>query len=47
MLGADHHGYVGRLMAMCAAFGDDPDANLEILIGQMVNLVTRRRSRCG
>ena len=24
MLGADHHGYVGRLMAMCAAFGDDP-----------------------
>jgi arginyl-tRNA synthetase len=39
MLGADHHGYVGRLMAMCAAFGDEPGTNLEILIGQMVNLV--------
>ena len=39
MLGADHHGYVGRLMAMCAAFGDVPGRNLEILIGQMVNLV--------
>ena len=39
MLGADHHGYVGRLMAMCAAFGDTPHENLEILIGQMVNLV--------
>ncbi len=39
MLGADHHGYVGRMMAMCAAFGDTPHENLEILIGQMVNLV--------
>ncbi len=39
MLGADHHGYVGRMMAMCAAFGDTPHVNLEILIGQMVNLV--------
>ncbi|EYR63892.1 arginyl-tRNA synthetase [Actinotalea ferrariae CF5-4] len=39
MLGADHHGYVGRMMAMCAAFGDTPWTNLEILIGQMVNLV--------
>jgi arginyl-tRNA synthetase len=39
MLGADHHGYVGRMMAMCAAFGDTPRRNLEILIGQMVNLV--------
>lgn len=39
MLGADHHGYVGRLMAMCAAFGDEPGVNLEIMIGQMVNLV--------
>ena len=38
MLGADHHGYVGRMMAMCAAFGDTPRVNLEILIGQMVNL---------
>ncbi len=39
MLGADHHGYVKRLMAMTAAFGDVPAVNLEILIGQMVNLV--------
>jgi arginyl-tRNA synthetase len=39
MLGADHHGYIGRMMAMCAAFGDVPHENLEILIGQMVNLV--------
>ena len=39
MLGADHHGYIGRMMAICAAFGDEPGVNLEILIGQMVNLV--------
>ncbi|HEY4266924.1 MAG TPA: arginine--tRNA ligase [Galbitalea sp.] len=39
MLGADHHGYVNRLMAMTAAFGDVPYVNLEILIGQLVNLV--------
>jgi arginyl-tRNA synthetase len=39
MLGADHHGYVSRMMAMCAAFGDTPHENLEILIGQLVNLV--------
>lgn len=39
MLGADHHGYVARMMAMCRAFGDEPGRNLEILIGQMVNLV--------
>jgi len=39
MLGADHHGYIGRMMAMCAAFGDVPGKNLQILIGQLVNLV--------
>jgi arginyl-tRNA synthetase len=39
MLGADHHGYVKRLMAMVAAFGDKPYYNLELLIGQLVNLV--------
>lgn len=39
MLGADHHGYLGRMRAMVACFGDDPSRNLEILIGQMVNLV--------
>jgi arginyl-tRNA synthetase len=39
MLGADHHGYVPRMMALCAAFGDEPGVNMEILIGQLVNLV--------
>jgi arginyl-tRNA synthetase len=39
LLGADHHGYVRRLMAMTAAFGDVPYVNLEILIGQLVNLI--------
>ncbi|BBH64554.1 arginine--tRNA ligase [Actinoplanes sp. OR16] len=39
MLGADHHGYIGRMKAMSACFGDDPSKNLEILIGQLVNLV--------
>lgn len=39
MLGADHHGYVPRMMALCSAFGDKPGENMEILIGQMVNLV--------
>ncbi|PWR12426.1 arginine--tRNA ligase [Micromonospora sicca] len=39
MLGADHHGYLGRMKAMAACFGDDPERNLEILIGQLVNLV--------
>jgi arginyl-tRNA synthetase len=38
MLGADHHGYIARLKAVAAAFGDDPAA-VEVLIGQMVNLV--------
>jgi arginyl-tRNA synthetase len=39
VLGPDHHGYVGRMRAMAACFGDDPDATLEILIGQLVSLV--------
>ncbi|TFV63620.1 arginine--tRNA ligase [Geodermatophilus sp. DF01-2] len=39
MLGADHAGYVGRYRALVAAVGDDPEANLEILLGQLVNLV--------
>ncbi|MGH3889905.1 MAG: arginine--tRNA ligase, partial [Pseudonocardiaceae bacterium] len=38
MLGADHHGYIGRLKAVAAALGDDP-ATVEVLIGQLVNLV--------
>lgn len=39
MLGADHHGYVPRMMALCKALGDTPGENMEILIGQLVNLV--------
>jgi arginyl-tRNA synthetase len=39
MLGADHHGYIGRLKAAAAALDDDP-ATVEVLIGQMVNLVS-------
>ncbi len=39
MLGADHHGYVPRMMALCAAYGDEPGLNLEIMIGQLVYLV--------
>ncbi len=41
MLGADHHGYIGRMYAMARAFGDEAGTgqNLEILIGQLVNLV--------
>ena len=39
MLGADHHGYIGRMMAMCAAFGDEPGKNMQILIGQLVNVM--------
>ena len=38
MLGADHHGYIGRMQAMSRAFGDAA-GTLEILIGQMVNLL--------
>ncbi len=39
MLGADHHGYIARLKAAAAALDDDPDT-VEVLIGQMVNLVS-------
>ena len=38
ILGADHHGYIDRMYAMCAAFGGKPGESLEIIIGQMVNL---------
>ncbi|MFN8122261.1 MAG: arginine--tRNA ligase [Thermoleophilia bacterium] len=37
VLGADHHGYIGRLKAVLAAGGFDPDA-LEVLIMQLVSL---------
>lgn len=39
LLGADHHGYVNRLRAVAACAGDDMDANVEVLIGQMVKMV--------
>jgi arginyl-tRNA synthetase len=38
LLGADHHGYIGRLKAGAAALGEDP-ARVEVLIGQLVFLV--------
>ncbi|WP_068249960.1 arginine--tRNA ligase [Janibacter corallicola] len=38
LLGADHHGYVARLKAIAACAGDDPQRNIEIKIGQLVNL---------
>jgi arginyl-tRNA synthetase len=38
LLGADHHGYVGRLKAIAACAGDDPDFNIEVLIGQLVKM---------
>ena len=39
MLGADHHGYVGRIKAIAACAGDDPSKDIEILIGQMVKII--------
>ena len=39
MLGADHHGYVGRLKALAACAGDDPNYNVEVLIGQLVKIM--------
>jgi arginyl-tRNA synthetase len=38
MLGADHHGYVGRLKAIAACAGDDPAEAIEVLIGQLVKI---------
>ena len=40
LLGADHHGYVGRLRAMAACVGDDPDRTLEVMIGQLVKILS-------
>jgi arginyl-tRNA synthetase len=52
MLGADHHGYVGRLKAIAACAGDDPAKTIDVLIGQLVNvikdgLVLRQSKRLG
>jgi len=38
LLGADHHGYVNRLRAVSACAGDNPDVNIEVLIGQLVKM---------
>ena len=38
MLGADHSGYVGRLQALCAAYDDEQYVNMQVLIGQLVNV---------
>ena len=52
MLGADHHGYVGRLKAIAACAGDDPSQTIDVLIGQLVNVlkdgqVLRQSKRLG
>jgi arginyl-tRNA synthetase len=39
MLGADHHGYINRLRATAACAGDDPDCNIDVLIGQLVKIM--------
>jgi arginyl-tRNA synthetase len=45
LLGADHHGYVNRLKAIVACAGDDPERNIEILIGQLVSVAGVRQSK--
>lgn len=39
LLGADHHGYVGRLSAMAACVGDTPGEQLVVMIGQLVKIL--------
>ena len=39
MLGADHHGYIHRLKATAACAGDNPEYNIEVLIGQLVKIM--------
>jgi arginyl-tRNA synthetase len=38
LLGADHHGYIGRLRAIAGCYGDDPEKTLDVIIGQLVSL---------
>jgi arginyl-tRNA synthetase len=45
LLGADHHGYVHRLKALAGAAGDDPDRDVEVLIGQLVSVGGARLSK--
>jgi arginyl-tRNA synthetase len=39
MLGADHHGYIHRLKATAACAGDNPEYNVEVMIGQLVKIM--------
>ncbi|WP_437582310.1 arginine--tRNA ligase [Paramicrobacterium sp. CJ85] len=45
LLGADHHGYVHRLKAIAGAAGEDPERNIEVLIGQLVSINGARLSK--
>ncbi len=45
LLGADHHGYVHRLKALAGAAGDDPEKDIEVLIGQLVSVNGARLSK--
>ncbi|MCW4458390.1 arginine--tRNA ligase [Microbacterium sp. MPKO10] len=45
LLGADHHGYVHRLKAIAGAAGDDPERDIEVLIGQLVSINGARLSK--
>ncbi|MCW1248709.1 arginine--tRNA ligase [Acaricomes phytoseiuli] len=45
LLGADHHGYIGRLKAIAACAGDDPETSIEVLIGQLVSINGARLSK--
>ncbi|MEV8255074.1 arginine--tRNA ligase [Rhodoglobus sp. NPDC076762] len=45
LLGADHHGYVHRLKALAGAAGDDPNKDIEVLIGQLVSINGARLSK--
>ncbi len=45
LLGADHHGYVNRLKAVAGAAGEDPEQNIQVLIGQMVSINGARLSK--
>ena len=45
LLGADHHGYVHRLKAVAGAAGEDPERNVQVLIGQMVSINGARLSK--
>lgn len=45
LLGADHHGYVHRLKALAGAAGEDPESNIEVLIGQLVSINGARLSK--